>query len=140
MKKTNNLLLKNKTKKHFWKFYYIRAFSRCVTWMPAIHWQIVFALWLAATFLIVYKKPDKKVTNKLLVKTTTICYWKRKHKGFENFITFRWIFLWMALRISLMRDLNVCNALKISICSFGWLQHFSWFVRNKSMKESNQIL
>ena len=29
---------------------------------------------------------------------------------------FRWRFLWMASRISSMRDLNACNALTISIC------------------------
>ena len=28
----------------------------------------------------------------------------------------RWRFLWMASRISSMRDLNACNALKIRIC------------------------
>ena len=42
----------------------------------------------------------------------------------------RWRFLWMASRISSMRDLNACNALKIRICllSVGLLPSTTNFI------------
>ena len=51
-----------------------------------------------------------------LFRLTLAFFWREFDGGKGLGKGFRWRFLWMASRISSMRDLNACNALTISIC------------------------
>ena len=51
-----------------------------------------------------------------LFRLTLAFFWREVDGGKGLGKGFRWRFLWMASRISSMRDLNACNALTISIC------------------------